>query len=60
MEALTEQSQTFLAKGHATDNTQVGQEKSVAFNAVPKIGATARFRLHAGGNEDGLGNSKNF
>jgi aspartate-semialdehyde dehydrogenase len=38
MEALTEQSQTFLAKGHATDNTQVGQEKSVAFNAVPKIG----------------------
>ena len=38
MEALTEQSQTFLAKGHAADSTQVDQEKSVAFNAVPKIG----------------------
>ena len=38
MEALTEQSQAFLAKGYEADNTQVGQEKSVAFNAVPKIG----------------------
>ena len=38
MEALTQQSQALLAKGNATNNVQAGQEKPIAFNAVPKIG----------------------
>lgn len=38
MEALTQQSQALLAKGNSTNNVQAGQEKPIAFNAVPKIG----------------------